>query len=70
MMSLNAKLVRILVGGAVAAGFCLAAPRSEAAADAPGASVQAVYLWKDTKGRCPATCDRNIYDCPCMLAPL
>lgn len=30
-----------------------------------GAQAPTVWLWKDLKGNCPATCDRNVYECPC-----
>jgi hypothetical protein len=29
------------------------------------APTPSVWLWKDLKGNCPATCDRNLYECPC-----
>jgi hypothetical protein len=29
------------------------------------AQTPVVWLWKDLKGNCPSTCDRNLYECPC-----
>lgn len=61
-------LVKASAVAAMAAGMVAGFAQREAQASG-GASVSNVYLWKDTKGRCPATCDRNMYDCPCMVAP-
>lgn len=62
-MRVSSKPVRLPIGIAVAvaatAGFALREARAE------DASASTVYLWKDTKGNCPAFCDNNQFSCPC-----
>lgn len=66
----RSTLIRSAAAVAVAAGFLFGGAEREARASAPGASTAGVYLWKDLTGRCPSLCDRNLYECPCVSAPL
>lgn len=52
---------------AVIVAFCLAIPgsRSNAQVSPPTYDDSTVWLWLDLQGKCPDTCDRNKYDCPC-----
>jgi CDP-diacylglycerol pyrophosphatase len=59
------KLALIVAAAAVVPTLGIGAQYQEAQA---GESVSTVYLWKDVNGKCPATCDRNQYDCPCKTA--
>lgn len=66
----RSMMIRGAAAAAVAAGFLFGGAEREARASAPGASTASVYLGKDLKGRCPSLCDRNLYECPCVSAPL
>lgn len=55
------KRMRFVLG--VAAVLGVASGVSVRQAEANSAST--VYLWRDSKGACPAACDNNDYSCPC-----
>jgi hypothetical protein len=60
------RLVRWTAAAATFTGLLLALPHREARAT----ESDGIWLWKDLKGKCPATCDRNQYECPCTTAAL
>lgn len=62
-MHASIKSIRYVLGMAAALGLASGLSLREARASDP--SNMAVYLWKDTKGNCPASCDNNQYACPC-----
>lgn len=59
------KLAKVAAGIALAVGAGLGFTRQEANAYGDSA-----WLWKDLQGKCPAGCDRNVYDCPCRTAAM
>jgi hypothetical protein len=71
---LNRKSLLRIVAAAVAVsafsgsqGTASAAPSSGGTID-PQMGASSLYLWKDSRGRCPSVCDNNQYYCPCMIA--
>lgn len=59
------KLIMIVAAAAVFPALGIGVRYTEAQAED---SVATVYLWKDVNGKCPASCDRNDYECPCKTA--
>jgi hypothetical protein len=58
----TAKIAKVAGCLAVLVGGALGMTGQEARANPDPAGV---YLWKDLLGKCPTTCDRNQYECPC-----